>query len=85
MDVGVRELKQHLSEYLDRAAEGEIIRITERGRPKAVLGPIPGRHRLDEGLRRGWICAGTGEPVRPAKRFRARTRLADVLDEDRSD
>ena len=38
-DVGVRELKQRLSEYLDRAERGELVRVTERGRPKALLGP----------------------------------------------
>ena len=42
-DVGVRELKQRLSEYLDRAERGEVLRVTDRGRPKAVLGPLLGR------------------------------------------
>ena len=42
MDVGVRELKQHLSDYLDRAERGQIITITERGRPKVMLVPLPG-------------------------------------------
>jgi prevent-host-death family protein len=32
MDVGIRELKQHLSEYVDRVERGEVIRITDRGR-----------------------------------------------------
>jgi len=41
----VRELKQKLSEYLDRAERGEVLRVTDRGRPKAVLGPLPGRAR----------------------------------------
>lgn len=34
MNVGVRELKQHLSEFLDRAAAGEVVTITDRGVPK---------------------------------------------------
>ncbi len=60
-DVGVRELKQRLSEYLDRAERGEVLRVTDRGRPKAVLGPLPGRARIEEGVAEGWITAG---PVR---------------------
>jgi prevent-host-death family protein len=40
MDVGVRELKQRLSEFLERVARGEVIRVTDRGRPKALLIPI---------------------------------------------
>ena len=51
-DVGVRELKQHLSKYLDRAERGELLRVTERGRPKALLGPLPGE-RESTGYRRG--------------------------------
>lgn len=38
--VGVRALKDHLSEYLRRVAEGERIVITDRGEPLAALSPI---------------------------------------------
>jgi prevent-host-death family protein len=37
--VGVRELKNRLSEFLRRVGEGERITVTDRGRPVAVLGP----------------------------------------------
>ncbi len=83
MDVGVRELKQHLSEYLDRAAAGEVIRVTDRGRPRAILAPVPGLARLEEGLREGWITAGSGEPIAPVVRQRSARRVQDALDEDR--
>ena len=54
MDVGVRELKQHLSDYLDRAERGQIITITERGRPKVQLVPLPGGgDRLADGIEQG--------------------------------
>jgi len=85
MDVGVRELKQRLSEYLDRAERGEIIRVTDRGRPKALLGPLPGRLRLEEGIAEGWITPGTAEPLRSVKRVRARRAVGDVLAEDRGE
>ena len=38
--VGVRELRQNLSRYLRRAAAGERLEVTERGRPVALLGPV---------------------------------------------
>ena len=38
---GVREARQNLSVYLDRVKRGESLEITERGKPVAVLGPIP--------------------------------------------
>lgn len=39
--VGIRELRQHASELLRRVGEGESIEITDRGRPVAVLAPVP--------------------------------------------
>lgn len=42
MDVAVRELTVKLSAYLRRAAAGEHITVTDRGRPVAVLGPLVG-------------------------------------------
>ena len=38
--IGVRELRQHASRYLDRVAQGESLEVTDRGRPVARLIPI---------------------------------------------
>lgn len=35
--VGVRDLRDHLSAYLDRVKAGEVITVTEHGRPIARL------------------------------------------------
>jgi prevent-host-death family protein len=37
--VGVRELRQNLSVYLDRVKEGATLTVTEHGRTVAVLAP----------------------------------------------
>lgn len=37
--VGVRELRQNLSKYLDRVKEGESLEVTEHGREVARLVP----------------------------------------------
>lgn len=86
MEVGVRELKQRLSEYLERAARGEIIQVTDRGVAKAILGPLPGRLRIEEGIAEGWITPGDPsvgwtdfEPVRPIR------PTSEVIAEDRED
>ena len=55
MDVGIRDLKARLSEFVDRAAAGEVIRVTDRGVPRAVLMPLPEAHRVEQGLTEGWI------------------------------
>jgi prevent-host-death family protein len=38
--IGIRELRQNASHYLSRVAAGELIEITDRGRPVARLVPI---------------------------------------------
>jgi prevent-host-death family protein len=39
--VGVRELRQNLSVYLDRVKAGETLEVTEHGVPVARLAPNP--------------------------------------------
>lgn len=38
----MRELRQNLSVYLKRVLRGETLEVTDRGRPVAVLAPLPG-------------------------------------------
>lgn len=40
-EVGVAELRQNLSRYLRRVAQGERLVVTDRNRPVAELGPPP--------------------------------------------
>jgi prevent-host-death family protein len=84
MDVGVRELKAKLSEYLRRAEQGDVIVVTERGRAKAVLGPVPGRAQLERGIAEGWVAAPTRRGLARVRRQRSAQRVLDVLGEDRS-
>ncbi len=64
MDVAVRELKAKLSEFLQRAAAGEMITVTDRGRPIATLGPILDVVDLSDAVARGWVtpASATGLP-----------------------
>lgn len=50
--VGVRELRQAASELLRRVEQGETFEITDRGRPVALLSPLPDRGPLER-LRAG--------------------------------
>jgi len=38
--VGIRELNQHASRVIDRVRNGEVIEITDRGKPVALVVPI---------------------------------------------
>ena len=55
MDVAIRDLKAKLSGYLKRASAGELITVTDRGRPIAVLGPALNVVDLDAAVEAGWV------------------------------
>ncbi|MEE9415871.1 MAG: type II toxin-antitoxin system prevent-host-death family antitoxin [Acidimicrobiales bacterium] len=83
MDVGVRELKSKLSEYLGRVASGEAITVTDRGKPIARLVGIDEGSAIDRGIEQGWIDAPRRTSLEPIARVRVRTSVLEVLDEDR--
>ena len=39
MEVGIRELRNHLSRYLDRVRDGDEVVVTDRGRAIARVTP----------------------------------------------
>jgi antitoxin (DNA-binding transcriptional repressor) of toxin-antitoxin stability system len=92
--VGLKVLKNRLSEYVRLAAGGEVVLVTDRDRVVAELVP-PREGRsvvlndalLAEAVRRGWITPpamlGDGPPPRnPVMRFRD---LMRDLEHDRAD
>lgn len=51
--VGIRELKQNASAVIDRVRHGESVEVTERGRPIALIVPLPRAGVLDRLLAEG--------------------------------
>jgi len=85
--VGIRALQQHASAVVARAAAGERIVVTDRGRPVALLIPVPGvgvERLLATGLarpaRRPDAAIAPPAPARPGDR-----PLSEVLAELRDD
>jgi prevent-host-death family protein len=85
MDVAIRELKAKLSAYLQRAAAGEHITVTDRGRPVAVLGPPIGRVDLAAAAEAGWLVPATAVGLQPVRRHQPVRSVLEVLDEDRAE
>ncbi len=86
MDVGIRELKQRLSEILELVAQGETVRVTDRGVPKAVLSPALSTDQLAVGVEQGWIRPPRRDgQVGRGPRMKSDRRVADVIAEDRED
>ena len=57
----MRELRQRASELLRLVAGGETIEVTDRGRPVAVLAPVPGGSPLDQLRASGEVTPGEGD------------------------
>jgi len=60
--AGIRELRQRASELLRRVQGGETIEITDRGRPIALLGPLPDGSRLQRLRAAGQVQPAVGRP-----------------------
>ena len=85
MDVGIRDLKSKLSEHLKRAAAGEIITVTDRGRPIATLGPVLGPVDLQAASQAGWLTLPTSSGLAAIVRHQGSSSIQQVLDSDRSE
>lgn len=74
--IGLRELRQHASEMVRRAEDGEELLVTVAGRPAAVLGPARPTHwrRFDEVAA---IFAGPEDPDWALDRDRIDQGLGD--------
>lgn len=63
--VGVRDLRDHLSAYLERVKAGEVITVTDHGRPVATISRQGPSQRLLELAAQGRVTLAT----KPMPRF----------------
>ena len=61
--IGVRELRQRASAYLRRVEAGETSEITDRGRPVALLSPLPHHSTLERLRASGDLAPASGEAL----------------------
>jgi prevent-host-death family protein len=59
--IGIRELRQQASRYLRSVENGETIEVTDRGRPIALLTPIPRGGRIAELTAAGRLSVPKGD------------------------
>ena len=85
--VGIRELKAKLSQYLNLAAAGETIVVTDRGRAKVEIRKLSVEERIQQGIEEGWIRPGRpgGLTLRERPRFKGRMTIAEAMAEDREE
>jgi len=89
MVVSVRNLKDHLSEYLRRVQNGEAVTVTDHGRPVAALVALSTRaaspeERLAALESSGEVTAPTASTFSRVKRTRVRGKsVSSTLLSDR--
>lgn len=84
--IGVRELRQHASRYLDEVRAGKSIEVTDRGHLVALLVPPTAEQSArDRLVTQGRIRPGSPAIRLPTRRASAGASTASVLDELRDD
>lgn len=69
-EAGIRELRNHLSKYLERVRDGEELIVTDRGTAVARVVPIDQPRSYDR-----LVAEGIIEPSQAEKRTRPRKRV----------
>jgi prevent-host-death family protein len=91
--VGLKVLKNKLSEYVRAAAAGETVLVTDRNKVVAQLVPPPADRPLSreefraKGIREGWLTPATDRTGKPPPRLAVATfdEIMRELEEDRED
>ena len=92
--VGIKALKNRLSEYVRLAAAGEVVLVTDRGRvvaelvpPRADRSEVLGDALLADAVRKGWLTPPlmTDSSPPPQLPVAALDVLLAELDDDRAE
>lgn len=89
--IGIRELRQHASQYIRLVEAGETVQVTDRGRPVAMITPV----KKDETTLERLYREGVLTPAKHKRRIRdlplplpaleGEPTLSQVLEEMRAD
>jgi prevent-host-death family protein len=72
--IGIRELRQNASRYLEKVKAGEVVEVTQRGKLIALLvSPSPTHSERDRLVSAGRLAPATSVFQLPERRHTART------------
>ena len=85
--VGIRELRQNAGTVIRRAAAGETIEVTDRGRPVAKIVPLRAASVLDQMIAEGRATRAKGDLLdhKPLPPVPGKPLLSEILAEMRRD
>ena len=82
-EVGVRELRDHLSQYLAAARDGAEVIVTEHGRAVARLVGLDRERALDRLVAEGLVTRASQARRRPGRRVAAEGTVSDLVAQQR--
>ena len=87
VNVGIRELRENLRTFLDRARNGDVVVVTDRGKPIVRLTSVEADEAWERAIAEGAITPARRprQPIDVKKlpRLRGRPTLTDILLEQR--
>lgn len=91
--VGLKALKNNLSQYVRLAAAGETVLVTDRNRVVAEIGPpspkqpLPYEEFRAKAIREGWLKPATNRTGRPPPRLAVASfdEIMREIEQDRED
>jgi prevent-host-death family protein len=83
MEVGVRELRNNLSRYLDRVRGGEEVVVTDRGQAIARVLPLGTERVLDRLVAEGVVTPARRAKSRAGKPIKSRGTVSDLVADQR--
>ncbi|HEY9556378.1 MAG TPA: type II toxin-antitoxin system prevent-host-death family antitoxin [Acidimicrobiales bacterium] len=82
-EIGIRELRDHLSRYLDRVQQGEEVVVTDRGRAIARVLPIDGERTIDRLIAEGLVTPASQRGRARPKPLKTAGPVSDLVAEQR--
>ena len=83
MEVGIRELRDHLSQYIQQVEAGDEVVVTDRGRAVARVVPIKGARAIDRLIAEGLVTPGTSRKRRARPRAKTVGTVSDLVADQR--
>jgi prevent-host-death family protein len=83
VEVGVRDLRNNLSRYLERVQDGEEVVVTERGRAIARVVPLGAERLLEQLIAEGVVTPATRKRRAPAKPIKTKGTVSDLVAKQR--
>lgn len=83
VEVGVRELRNNLSRYLDRVRKGEEVVVTDRGRAVARVLPVGAERVLDRLIAEGVVTPATHRKRHAGPPIKTTGSVSDLIADQR--